>query len=119
MRGAIQVVPKGEVEAAKVIGMSRFIMLRRIIVPRAFRLALPAYGNEIILVIKGSALASTITLLDLTGVARVIVARTFAPYELFLMAAVMYLVLTLIIVRVLKYVEWRLNPHMRVVISDN
>ncbi len=119
LRGAIQVLPKGEIEAAKAIGMTRFIMLRRIIVPRAFRLALPAYGNEIILMIKGSALASTITLLDLTGVARVIVARTFAPYELFLMAAVMYLVLTLIIVRVLKHLEWRLNPHTRAVISDN
>ena len=88
-------------------------MLRRVIVPRAFRLALPAYGNEIILMLKGSALASTITLLDLTGIARVIVARTFAPYELFIMAAIMYLVLTLFIVRTLKYAEWRLSPHLR------
>jgi len=82
-------------------------------VPRAFCLALPAYGNEIILMLKGSALASTITLLDVTGVARVIVARTFAPYELFLMAALMYLALTLFIVRALKYTEWRLSPHLR------
>jgi|TARA_B100000809_G_scaffold42501_1_gene36915 polar amino acid transport system permease protein len=113
LRGAIQAVPHGEVEAARALGMPRLLMLRRVIVPRAFRLALPAYGNEIILMLKGSALASTITLLDLTGIARVIVARTFAPYELFIMAAIMYLVLTLFIVRTLKYAEWRLSPHLR------
>ncbi len=113
LRGAIQAVPHGEIEAARATGMGRFLVLHRIIVPRAFRMALPAYGNEIILMLKGSALASTITLLDLTGVARVIVSRTFAPYELFLMAALMYLVLTLIIVRALKYIEWRLSQHLR------
>ncbi len=113
LRGAIQALPHGEVEAARALGMPRLLMLRRVIVPRAFRLALPAYGNEIILMLKGSALASTITLLDLTGIARVIVARTFAPYELFIMAAIMYLVLTLFIVRTLKYAEWRLSPHLR------
>ena len=113
LRGAIQAVPHGEVEAARALGMPRLLMLRRVVVPRAFRFALPAYGNEIILMLKGSALASTITLLDLTGVARVIVARTFAPYELFIMAAIMYLALTLLIVRALKYAEWRLSPHLR------
>jgi His/Glu/Gln/Arg/opine family amino acid ABC transporter permease subunit len=113
LRGAIQAVPHGEIEAARAIGMGRFLVLRRIIVPRAFRLALPAYGNEIILMLKGSALASTITLLDITGVSRQIVSRTFAPYELFLLAAILYLALTLIIVRTLKYAEWRLSPHLR------
>ena len=113
LRGAIQAVPHGEIEAARSLGMPRLLMLRRVVVPRAFRLALPAYGNEIILMLKGSALASTITLLDLTGVARVIVARTYAPYELFLMAAIFYLALTLVIVRTLKYAEWRLSPHLR------
>ena len=113
LRGAIQAVPHGELEAARALGMPKFLILRRITVPRAFRLALPAYGNEIILILKGSALASTITLLDITGVARVIVARTFAPYELFLLAAIFYLALTLVIVRTLKYAEWRLSPHLR------
>ena len=113
LRGAIQAVPHGELEAARALGMPKLLILRRITVPSAFRLALPAYGNEIILILKGSALASTITLLDITGVARVIVARTFAPYELFLIAALMYLALTLVIVRTLKYAEWRLSPHLR------
>ncbi len=119
LRGAIQAVPHGEIEAARSLGMPRLLMLRRVVVPRAFRLALPAYGNEIILMLKGSALASTITLLDLTGVARVIVARTYAPYELFLMAALMYLALTLLIVRALKYAEWRLSPHLRPPLNEN
>ena len=119
LRGAIQAVPHGEIEAARSLGMPRLLMLRRVVVPRAFRLALPAYGNEIILMLKGSALASTITLLDLTGVARVIVARTYAPYELFLMAAQMYLALTLLIVRALKYAEWRLSPHLRPPLNEN
>ena len=119
LRGAIQAVPHGEIKAARSLGMPRLLMLRRVVVPRAFRLALPAYGNEIILMLKGSALASTITLLDLTGVARVIVARTYAPYELFLMAALMYLALTLLIVRALKYAEWRLSPHLRPPLNEN
>ena len=68
LRGAIQAVPRGEVEAAQAIGMSRALMLRRITLPIAYRIALPAYSNEIILMLKGSALASTITLLDLTGI---------------------------------------------------
>ena len=79
----------------------------------AIRLALPAYSNEVILMLKASALASTITLLDLTGVARVIVARSFAPYELFLTAGVIYLLMTFAITRAFRQAEFRLNPHLR------
>mgnify|MGYP001292387613 CR=1 FL=1 len=118
-RSAFQTINKGIIDASKGLGLNKMSTFIKIKLPIAIRQSLPAYGNEIILMIKGSALASTITLLDLTGVARVIVARTFAPYELFLMAAVMYLVLILIIVRVLKHVEWRLNAHTRAVISNN
>jgi len=112
-RGAIQAVPAGEIEAARAVGMSKTLQYRRIILPTAFRMALPAYSNEFILMLKGSALASTITLLDLTGVARVIVSRTFAPYELFITAAVFYLIMTYAVTRGFKYVEWRLSSHMR------
>ncbi len=112
-RGAIQAVPAGEIEAARAVGMSKMLQYRRIILPTAFRMALPAYSNEFILMLKGSALASTVTLLDLTGVARVIVSRTFAPYELFITAAVFYLIMTYAVTRAFKYVEWRLSPHMR------
>jgi putative lysine/arginine/ornithine/histidine/octopine transport system permease protein len=105
LRGAIQAVPKGEIEGGLALGMSRWLVFRLISLPRAFRLALPAYGNEIILVIKSSSLASTITLLDITGVARTLVAHTYAPYEIFLVAGALYLVLVLATTRVLALVE--------------
>ncbi len=105
LRGAIQAVPRGETEAGFALGMSRWLVFRLISLPRAFRLALPAYGNEIILVIKSSSLASTITLLDITGVARTLVAHTYAPYEVFLVAGALYLVLVLATTRLLAAVE--------------
>jgi His/Glu/Gln/Arg/opine family amino acid ABC transporter permease subunit len=112
-RGAIQAVPHGEIEAARAVGMSRFMQYRRIILPSAFRLALPAYSNEVILMLKSSSLVSTITLLDLTGVARVIVSRTFAPYEIFITAAIIYLLITFVITRGFGWTERRLNPQLR------
>ncbi|TCS62607.1 ABC transporter permease [Varunaivibrio sulfuroxidans] len=112
LRGAIQAVPAGQIEAARAIGMTRAKMYRRIILPQAFRIGLPAYGNEIILMLKGSALASTITLLDLTGMARTIIARTYMPVELFFAAGVIYFILTAILTQVLKRVERRVNRHM-------
>jgi polar amino acid transport system permease protein len=105
LRGAIEAVPQGEIEAGSALGMSRWLVFRLISLPRAFRLALPAYGNEIILVIKSSSLASTITLLDITGVARTLVAHTYAPYEIFLVAGALYLVLVLATTRLLAFVE--------------
>lgn len=105
LRGAIEAVPRGETEAGLALGMSRWLVFRLISLPRAFRLALPAYGNEIILVIKSSSLASTITLLDITGVARTLVAHTYAPYEIFLVAGALYLVVVLATTRVLAAVE--------------
>jgi His/Glu/Gln/Arg/opine family amino acid ABC transporter permease subunit len=113
LRGAIQAVPAGEIEAARAFGLSRGLLFRRIVLPRAFRLALPAYGNEIILMIKGSALASTVTILDLTGIARTIIARTFAPIEILLAAAVLYLLMTLAVTWLIGVVEYRLSPHLR------
>jgi putative lysine/arginine/ornithine/histidine/octopine transport system permease protein len=112
LRGAILAVPAGEVEATKAFGMSKALAYRRIILPRAFRIALPAYGNEIILMLKGSALASTITLLDLTGMARTIIARTYTPVEIFLAAGVIYLILTFVFTRAWALLERRLSGHL-------
>ena len=109
LRGGIQAVPVGEVEAAKALGMGRWTRMRRIILPRAFRIALPAYSNEVILMLKGSALASTITLLDLTGMARTIIARTYMPIELFLAAGVFYLVIAAVLLQGFRFVEHRLH----------
>lgn len=113
-RGAIEAVPAGQVEAARVIGMGRALAYRRIILPQAFRIALPAYGNEIILMIKGSALASTVTLLDLTGMARTIIARTYMPVEIFLAAGVLYLLLTFAFTQAYRLLEHRLTRHVAV-----
>ncbi len=107
LRGAIQAVPRGEVEAAQALGMPRATLYRRIVLPRAYRIALPAYGNEIILMLKASALASTITLLDLTGMARTVIAKTYLPVEIFLVAGLIYLALTFLLVNGFRLLERR------------
>lgn len=109
LRGAIEAVPAGQIEAGNAMGMSRFTLYRRIILPQAIRIALPAYSNEIVYTIKDSSLASTVTLLELTGMARNIVARTYKPIEIFLLAAGIYLLLVFVATRVSKYVERRLS----------
>ncbi|OIQ92549.1 octopine transport system permease protein OccM [mine drainage metagenome] len=113
LRGALQAVPRGEIEAAIAVGMSKTQILRRILVPRAVRIGLPAYSNEVILMLKGSALASTITLLELTGMARTIIAETYMPVEIFLAAGACYLAISFLMVRTFKLVENILNRHLR------
>ncbi len=108
LRGAILAVPSGEIEAATAIGMSRFKLYSRVILPRAGRIILPSYGNEVILMLKGSALASTITLLDLTGMARTVIARTYMPVEIFFAAGCIYLVLTFLLVQFFHHIEKRI-----------
>lgn len=104
-RGAIQSVPRGEVEAAQAIGMNRYQQYRHIILPRAFSIILPAYSNEVILMLKGSALASTITLLDLMGMTQNINARTYMHLEFFLLAGVFYLLLSWVIILLFRGLE--------------
>lgn len=112
-RGAISNTPLGEIEAAKAAGMSQWLMLRRIILPSAFRRALPAYGNEMIFMLHGTALASVITIVDITGAARIINSRYYSPYEAFLTAAVFYMAITFTMVWVLKKVEHKWMAHLR------
>ncbi len=112
LRGAIQTIPRGEMEAARAYGMRGWTLVRRILLPRAFQIGLPAYGNEIILIVKSSALASTITLMDITGVARTLYARYYTPVEAFVTAGILYLILIFILTRVLRWVEGRLSRHL-------
>jgi len=112
LRGAIQAVPRGEIEAARAIGMPLVTAYRRIILPRAFRLAIPAYGNEIIFMLKGTALASTITLYELTGIARLVNARTYQPVEAYLSAGVLYMLLTYLFLQAWQALERRANRHL-------
>jgi polar amino acid transport system permease protein len=111
LRGGIRAIPRGEIEAARAYGMSWWLLQRRIILPRALRIAWPAYGNEVILLLKGSALVSTIAVWDLMGETRSIFARTYA-LETFLIAALIYFALTFILTRVFNQVEKRINRYL-------
>ncbi len=113
LRGAILNVPFGETEAARACGMSGALLYRRIILPKAFRLALPAYSNEVVFLFQATSLISIITLLDLTGVARIIVARSFAVYEIFITAGILYLIVTYGMLFAFRRVEHWLSGHMR------
>ena len=113
LRGAILSVPQGQIEAARACGMSRTLLFRRIVMPIAIRQMLPAYGNEVILMVKASSLASTITLLEITGIARKLIAQTFAVFEIFIVAGSIYLLLNFIASRLIRYAEWRMTPYLR------
>ncbi|MDH5188762.1 MAG: ABC transporter permease [Rhodospirillaceae bacterium] len=113
LRGAIQAVPKGQVEAAKSMGMNPVQVFRRVVFPQAIRIAVPAYGNEIILMLKGSALASTITLLDLTGMTQTVIARTYMQTEFLIVAGLFYLAITYVLTRGFKIIETRVSRHMK------
>ncbi|MBB3386232.1 MULTISPECIES: ABC transporter permease subunit [unclassified Rhizobium] len=107
LRGGIQTVPRGQLEAARSLGLSGFHTARLIVFPLTIRIALPAYVNEVIGMLKASSLASTITLLEITGLARQLVSETFAPYEVFVVAGGLYLLLTLIITQAFQILELR------------
>ena len=113
IRGGIMSVPFGQIEAAKSVGMSRFLLYRRIILPIAFRQALPAYGNEMILMVKATSLVSTITLMEVTGIARLIIAKTFSPVEVFIVAGLIYLTINFIVTRLVNFCEIKLTPYLR------
>ena len=113
IRGGIQSVSFGQIESAKSVGMSRFLLYRRIIFPIAFRQALPAYGNEIILMVKATSLVSTITIMDITGIARLVIAKTWSPIEIFIMAGLIYLTINFIVTRLVSFYEYKLTPYLR------
>jgi octopine/nopaline transport system permease protein len=107
LRSAFQTIKPGIIEAGKSLGISSKIILYKIQIPVAIRQSLPAYGNEIILMMKGTSLASTVTLMDITGVAKHIVSTTYKPLEVFLLAGGIYLFMTFIIHNLIKYLEKR------------
>lgn len=113
IRGAVLGVAKEQIEAARACGMSAGLTLRRIVFPQALRLGLGAYGNEVIMLLKGSALVSTITIMDLTGVANQIFYRTYDPFTPFIVAGAIYLVLVVAITRLLNRLEFRLGASAR------
>ena len=105
LRSAFQTIKPGIIEAGKSLGVPNKIIFYKIQIPIAIRQSLPAYGNEIILMMKGTSLASTVTIMDLTGVAKYIISTTFKPIEVFIIAGGIYLFMTFIIHNVIKFLE--------------
>ncbi len=112
-RGGIQSISKGQIESGQSLGFGKFMMLRKIIIPIAIRKVLPSYGNELILMVKATSLVSLTTYMEMTGIARRIMAKTFAPVEAFVAAGILYLFLNFLMVQFVKYLEWKYNPHLR------
>tara|TARA_Y100000590_G_scaffold339193_1_gene386654 strand:- start:340 stop:1014 length:675 start_codon:yes stop_codon:yes gene_type:complete len=105
LRSAFQTIKPGFIEAGKSLGIPKKIIFYKIQIPIAIKQSLPAYGNEIILMLKGTSLASTVTLMDLTGVAKYIISTTFKPVEVFIVAGGIYLFMTFVIHNFIKYLE--------------
>tara|TARA_B100001029_G_scaffold143233_1_gene122983 strand:- start:109 stop:780 length:672 start_codon:yes stop_codon:yes gene_type:complete len=109
LRSAFQTIKKGYIEAGKSLGITNKVIFYKIQIPIAIKQSLPAYGNEIILMLKGTSLASTVTLMDLTGVAKYIISTTFKPIEVFIVAGSIYLFMTFLIHNFIKFLERRYN----------
>ena len=105
LRSAFQTIKPGYLEAGRSLGIPSKIIFTKIQIPIAIKQSLPAYGNEIILMLKGTSLASTVTLMDLTGVAKYIISTTFKPIEVFIVAGGIYLFMTFLIHNVIKFLE--------------
>lgn len=114
IRGAIAAVPAREIEAARAMGMSGLLLRRRIIWPQALQYGLANYGNEAILLLKATSLASVITLMDVTGLAYRLVSKTYRSEEIFTVAGLIYLALTFVIATGVHLLERRLTPCRRV-----
>ena len=110
IRGGLRAVPAGPVEAARALGLSRLRLYRLVVLPLALRQALPAYGNEVVIMVKSTALASVVTLMEMTGIAHAIIGETFRALEVFLCAGAIYLALNALIARGVGALERRLSP---------
>lgn len=113
IRGGIISVPKGQAEAARSLGMSSVQSMRRIILPQALRMIIPPLGNNFVILIKDTSLVSTITVVELTLTAQRLIGSTYKPFEMYVMAAVLYAVLTSAASMLLVWVERRTKKEVR------
>lgn len=111
-RGGLLAVPDGEIEAARACGMSGFLLYRRIIAPLALKQALPAYSTEAVMIIKSTALASLISVWEITGEAQKIMLASYRTYAVFLDAAILYLFINFIIIKLFNHLERRVAPQL-------
>ncbi len=114
IRGAVETTPRGELEAAKALGLSPFKSDALVLVPSALRRALPQYGNEAVFMLHGSVVASVITLQDILGAGRTLNAKYYLAYEGFLTAAALYMAITFVLVFAFRQLENRYLRHLRV-----
>jgi arginine/ornithine transport system permease protein len=114
IRGAIETTPKGEMEAARALGMSPRQVDWLVLVPSALRRALPQYGNEVVFMLHGSAIASVITIQDILGAAKAINAKYYMAYEGYLTAAALYMIITYVLVRIFRWLEYRYLKHLNI-----
>lgn len=108
----IRSVPRGELEAAKACGMLPLTLLRRIVLPRAFRIMLPTYSNEVIFAMHATVVASTITIVDVLGAGRTLNGMFYLAYEGFLTAATIYIALNYLVTKMFSAMEAKLNRHL-------
>ena len=113
MRAAITAIPRGQMEAGYTVGMNYFQIMRRIVLPQAFRVAFPPLFNELIALVKDTSLAASITVSEMFREAQKIAARTFEPFALYCEVAVIYLIICTVLTRVQVYGERRLSAHER------
>ncbi|MBK3745911.1 ABC transporter permease [Paraburkholderia aspalathi] len=121
IRGGLLSVPAGQIEAARACGMSNWTMFRRVIWPLSLRQMLPGYSNEFILMIKSTALASTITMMEITGLAAKLISASYRPVEVFICAGFIYLVLNFVVARLFAGCEYLVTPESRtprIILSD-
>ncbi len=111
LRGGVLAVDRGLLEAASALGMSVRHKFIYITTPIATRIALPAYSNDVVSLLKSTALASTITITDMTGIARTIVSETYAPYEIFISLAIVYMICTFGIQKLFGFFEKILSRY--------
>lgn len=112
LRGAIESVPKGQWEGAASLGLHKLQTLRKIILPQALIVALRPYGNEVILMIKGSAIVAIITVYDLMGITRLTYSRTF-DFQSYIWAAIIYLLIVEVLRHAIDWIERRITIHLK------
>lgn len=113
LRGGVNSVQRGQIESALSVGLRKDQIWTNIIIPQAWRQMLPAYGNEIILQIKSTSLASIVTLMEITGIAAKLVSQTYRPIEVFVCAGVLYLFFNFVVTRVVQVIETRITRGLR------
>lgn len=114
VRGAVETTPRGETEAAKALGLRPWMVTWLVLIPSALRRALPQYGNEVVFMLHGSAVASVITIQDILGAGRTLNAKYYLAYEGFLTAALLYMAITFVVVMLFRWLEGRFLRHLAV-----